>query len=45
MNLVNQSDGSFSQKLITKNMRKKEFNSLTRLVFNVKKNLEIMLKT
>jgi hypothetical protein len=46
MNLVNHSDGWFnSQILITKNMRKKEFNYFARLVFNVKKIFEIMLKT
>jgi hypothetical protein len=45
MNIVNQSDGSIPQILIIKNMRKKEFNYFARLVFNVKKIFEIMLKT
>jgi len=45
MNLVSQSDGSIPQILIIKNMRKKEFNYIAILVFNVKKIFEIMFKT
>ena len=39
MNLVNQSHGSTPKYSSPKNMRKKEYNYFTRLVFNVNKNL------
>jgi hypothetical protein len=45
MNLVNQSDGSIPQILITKNMGKKVFNYFARITSDVEKMLEIMLKT